>query len=259
MLIVSGCASRKVQDGPPKSGSAIPRHLPPDAVPKKEPKSRYGNPSTYEVFGVSYRVLSSNNGFKERGVASWYGNKFHGRPTSSQEPYDMYAMTAAHKTLPLPTYLHVRNLHNNKTVVVRVNDRGPFVANRIIDLSYAAAIKLDMIKTGTSLVEITALGVDPPAPQKQRDVPTRALKSVADNQHEVFLQVGAFGDVENAKRRYRLLRDRGVDNAYVHKDRSHQPALYRIRIGPIDAVKDYDALVSKLQQMGITDSHLITN
>lgn len=259
MLIVTGCASRKAHDGPPKTGSAVPRHLPPDAIPKNEPRSRYGNPATYEVFGVSYSVLRSSDGFKERGVASWYGNKFHGRPTSSQEPYNMYAMTAAHKTLPLPTYIHVRNLRNNKTVVVRVNDRGPFVDNRIIDLSYAAAIKLDMIKTGTSLVAITALGVDQPEPEKPRDVPTRAVQSIPDNPHDVFLQVGAFGDVENAKRRFRLLRDRGIDNAYVHKDRSQQPALYRIRIGPIGAVRDYDTLVSKLRQMGITDSHLITD
>lgn len=171
----------------------------------------------------------------------------------------MYAMTAAHKTLPLPTYVRVRNLRNNRTVVVRVNDRGPFVANRIIDLSYSAAIKLDMIKAGTSLVEITALGVDQPQPKKQRDVPVRALQSAAEHEYEVFVQVGAFGDIENAKRRYRLLRDRGIHNAYVHKDRSQQPALYRIRIGPIDAVRDYDTLVSKLHRMGITDSHLVTN
>ena len=259
MLFLTGCASKQAHDGPPKTGSVVPRHLPPDAIPKKEPKSRYGNPPTYEVFGVPYKVLQSSYGYKERGVASWYGNKFHGRRTSSQEPYDMYAMTAAHKTLPLPTYVRVRNLRNNKTVVVRVNDRGPFVDNRVIDLSYSAATKLDMIKDGTILVEITALSYDQPPQQKQRDVPTRAVKSAPQNGHEVFVQVGAFGDVENAKRRYRLLRDRGISNAYVHKDHSHTPALYRIRIGPIDAVTDYDDLVVKLRNLGITDSHLITD
>ena len=101
--------------------------------------------------------MASSHGYQERGVASWYGKKFHGRMTSSQEPYDMYAMTAAHKSLPLPTYVQVRNLKNNKTVVVRVNDRGPFVHNRLIDLSYSAALKLDMFRDGTSLVEVTAI------------------------------------------------------------------------------------------------------
>jgi len=175
MLAFAGCASKQAHDGPPASGSAHPPRLPDDAVPRKEPRSRYGNPSSYEVFGVRYEVLQTSYGFKERGVASWYGKKFHGRKTSSQEPYNMYAMTAAHKTLPLPTYVRVRNLQNNKSIVVRVNDRGPFVDNRIIDLSYSAAIKLDMIGSGTGLVEITALSYDEPPAPVQQDVPTRAM------------------------------------------------------------------------------------
>jgi rare lipoprotein A len=141
MLAFAGCVSKKAHDGPPRSGSAQPSQLPPDAVPRKEPRSRYGNPATYDVFGVRYEVMQTSYGYKERGVASWYGKKFHGRMTSSQEPYNMYAMTAAHKTLPLPTYVRVRNLKNNRSIVVRVNDRGPFVDNRIIDLSYSAATK----------------------------------------------------------------------------------------------------------------------
>ena len=107
--------------------------------------------------GETYKVLDSSQGYQERGVASWYGKKFHGRKTSSQEPYDMYAMTAAHKELPLPTYVRVRNLKNNRSIVVRVNDRGPFIDNRLIDLSYSAALKLDMVRDGTSLVEVTAI------------------------------------------------------------------------------------------------------
>ena len=170
ITLVAGCASRSTTDSGPTSGSGVPATLPDDAVPRKEPRSRYGNGPYYEVYGVTYEVMNSSHGFKERGVASWYGKKFHGRPTSSQEPYDMYAMTAAHKTLPLPCYVSVRNLKNNKSIIVRVNDRGPFVDNRIIDLSYSAAIKLDMVKDGTGLVEITALSYD--EPERQRGVAT---------------------------------------------------------------------------------------
>ena len=258
-LGVAGCASKKSGDGPPSSGSAVPGQLPPDAVPRKEPRSRYGNPPVYEVYGVRYNVKESSYGYKERGVASWYGKKFHGRKTSSQEPYDMYAMTAAHKTLPLPTYVRVRNLRNNKSIVVRVNDRGPFVDNRIIDLSYSAAIKLDMITSGTALVEVTALSYDDPPPTTVRDVTTRTVKAAPQAENDIYVQVGAFGDVDNAKRRFALLRDSGIDAAFVHKDESRSPALYRIRIGPVRGVDDYDELVNKLTRIGVTESHLVTN
>ena len=136
---LTGCGSNKVRgDGPPSGSIAIP-DLPADAVPRPEPPSKYGNGPIYEVLGQAYRVLDTSEGYSERGVASWYGKKFHGNLTSMRETYDMYAMTAAHKTLPLPSYVRVRNLSNGKSVVVRVNDRGPFVHNRVIDLSYAAA------------------------------------------------------------------------------------------------------------------------
>ena len=126
----------------------------PDAVPRVEPRSTRGNPPFYDVLGKRYFVLATADGYSERGVASWYGPTFHGGSTSIGEPYDMYAMTAAHKTLPLPAYARVTNLRNGKSVVVRINDRGPFVANRIIDLSYTAAAKLDMLREGTTLVEV---------------------------------------------------------------------------------------------------------
>lgn len=132
---------------------------PPDAVPKVEPKSRYGNMSSYVVYGKRYYTKASSRDHLERGKASWYGKKFHGRKTSSGEPYDMHQMTAAHKTLPLPTYAMVTNLDNGRRVVVKVNDRGPFVGDRIIDLSYAAAKRLDMIESGIARVEVRS--VDP--------------------------------------------------------------------------------------------------
>jgi rare lipoprotein A len=257
ILALAGCASKKTSDGPPQSGSS--GTLPPDAVPRKETRSRYGNPPVYEVYGLRYRVMDSSYGYKERGVASWYGKKFHGRKTSSQEPYDMYAMTAAHKTLPLPTYVRVRNLRNNKTIVVRVNDRGPFVDNRIIDLSYSAATKLDMVGAGTALVEVTALSYDDPPPVERQDTPARTVQSDPQTSQDIFVQVGAFGDIDNARRRYALLRDSGISGAFVHKDENRTPALYRIRIGPMRGVDDYDALILKLARIGITESHLVTN
>jgi len=132
-----------------------------NAIPRVEPHSRYGNPASYVVFGQRYYVKKSSRNHIERGVASWYGTKFHGRRTSSGEPYDMLAMTAAHKSLPLPTYAEVTNLENGRKIIVKINDRGPFKKNRIIDLSYAAAIKLDITKAGTGLVEVRA--IDPAA------------------------------------------------------------------------------------------------
>ncbi len=135
-----------------------PQQFPPeDPTPHKLKLSRYGNPKSYEVFGVDYYLLPSNQNYTERGVASWYGDKFHGKRTSSGEPYNMYAMTAAHKTLPIPVYAQVTNLENGRKVIVKINDRGPFVKNRIIDLSYAAAIKLGVVAKGTARVEVTTI------------------------------------------------------------------------------------------------------
>ena len=134
----------------------------PDAVPRYEPRSALGNPDSYEVYGEHYVVLNDFAGFKQRGIASWYGKKFHGKNTSSGEPYDMFLMTAAHKTLPIPCYVRVTNLSNQRSAIVRVNDRGPFHSDRIIDLSYVAALKLGVIGVGSAPVEIEAL--TPPAP-----------------------------------------------------------------------------------------------
>lgn len=166
-------------DGPPRQAPDLSRV--PDAVPRVEPRSRGGNPDSYEVFGRRYRVMDSSRGFVERGTASWYGRKFHGRKTSNGETYDMYRMTAAHKHLPLPTYVRVTNLDNQRSVVVRVNDRGPFHSDRIIDLSYAAASRLGILAKGTGRVELRA--IDPARPRETRvvtaPVPARARAPVA--------------------------------------------------------------------------------
>ena len=263
-LSLAACGGN-VRDSAPSGRVSIP-DLPADPVPRPEPRSRYGNGPVYEVLGSTYRVMDSGSGYKERGVASWYGKKFHGRLTSNREPYDMYAMTAAHKTLPLPTYVKVRNLRNNKSIVVRVNDRGPFVHNRIIDLSYAAALKLDMVRDGTSLVEVTAITFDePPGDRPVRIVepaqpPASQPEAQPDMQanSEIFVQVGAFGDRENAERRRSALMSGGIGGAFIFADEAATPPIYRVRIGPIDGVDAYDALVLKLETLGITDPYLVT-
>jgi len=170
-LLAGGCAT-----GPDTaSRRTIDPDALPDAVPRVEPLSKYGNPPTYEVFGKRYYTLPSSRGFVQRGIASWYGEDFHGKRASSGEPYDMFAMTAAHKELPLPTYARVTNLDNGRSIVVKINDRGPFHANRIIDLSWAAASKLRIAAKGTGLVEVRAIDpLEPDAlPPSQLDSGTR--------------------------------------------------------------------------------------
>lgn len=265
VAVVSGCGSNNPKDGPPRSGSGSVAGLPADAVPRPEDRSRYGNGPNYEVFGKHYTVMPSAVGYRERGVASWYGKKFHGRLTSNREVYDMYQMTAAHKTLPLPTYVRVRNLSNNRSIVVRVNDRGPFVHNRIIDLSYSAAMKLDMINTGTSLVEVEAITFEGGSgAQPTRQVTTAPPQAaVADpapsNPNHIYVQIGAFGSKANAERRLDLLRSGGIGAAAVHIDNSVSPPLYRVRMGPIQGVAQYDLLVEELGKLGIADPHIVTD
>ena len=155
--VAGGLYAPGVPDSAPVGG--IPDvDLIPEPEVRDEPRSRYGNRSPYTVLGKRYTVLDSAKGYDETGIASYYGNKFHGRRTSSLEVYDMYAFSAAHKTLPLPSYARVTNLANGKSVVVRVNDRGPFHEGRIIDLSFAAAVKLGVDRAGTARVEVVGLG-----------------------------------------------------------------------------------------------------
>src|SRR3990167_694421 len=155
-LFLAGCFSKAVKkDGPPNfyvDTSKIP-----DAIPKQERLANYGNMSVYYVFGKRYHTMKSSRNYDETGTASWYGTKFDARRTSSGERYNMLAMTAAHKTLPLPTYVEVTNLENHRKIIVKVNDRGPFAENRIIDLSYVAARKLGMAGRGTAKVRVRAI------------------------------------------------------------------------------------------------------
>lgn len=172
LITISGCGSLGLQDGGPK------RAFNPDSVaeiePRIESRSRGGNPASYRTLGKTYYVQKSSKGFVQRGGASWYGTKFHGRKTSNGERYDMYAISAAHKTLPIPTYLRVTNIENGRSLIVRVNDRGPFHSDRIIDLSYAAAAKLGYANKGTTQVEIRAIDVAQYQREKFRTTPARA-------------------------------------------------------------------------------------
>lgn len=174
--LLSGCAGtgdRDLASSDPRDWSKIP-----DAVPKVEPKSKYGNPESYVVHGKRYHTKDSCKGYVQRGMASWYGKKFHGRSTSSGERYNMYAMTAAHKSLPLPTYARVTNVSNGRSAVVKINDRGPFHGNRIIDLSYSAALKLDVVRRGTAMVEVKA--IDPRHPKSDHQNIFLAANAKAD-------------------------------------------------------------------------------
>jgi rare lipoprotein A len=185
-------------DGPDEKPPANLASIP-DAVPRTEPLHRYAN-RPYQVFGKSYAPTASRQPYKERGMASWYGKKFHGQKTSSGEVYDMYAMSAAHKTLPIPSYARVTNVKNGKSVVVRVNDRGPFHSDRIIDLSYAAAYKLGYIGAGSAMVEVESVepGQAASAPAQATPAPPEEPKNPVEAKN-TFIQVGAFSSRGNAE------------------------------------------------------------
>lgn len=240
--------------------------------PRNLPKSRYGNPQTYEVFGKQYRVMDSAEGYAERGGASWYGSKFHGRKTSSGEIYNMYDMTAAHRSLPLPTFVEVTNLENGRMLVVKVNDRGPFHSERIIDLSFAAASKLGILENGTADVEVRAISVNDsnggPAQQiayasdsmpeagagpQQREIPasyrqTQDTYGIEDGSVIVF-QVGAYSERDNAEvMRSRVNEAMQIKAAYIEDvaDRG----LFRVRFGVASNVPE-SAVARHLQSVGI--------
>jgi rare lipoprotein A len=246
----------------------------PDAVPKSEPRSAKGN-NSYSVEGKTYYPLTDASGYYERGVASWYGKKFHGKRTSSGEPYDMYAMTAAHKTLPLPCYVRVRNLENGRVIVARVNDRGPFLHNRLIDLSYAGAARLGILGTGTGMVEVEVIGPGEGdiqvATTKESSVEIfpyvtgkePAKPPATATAPKLYLQAGAFGQMDNAVNlRNRLEREAAqpvfIQSALVSNSTTQEPTrVYRVRIGPLASVEEGDRLTQKLTQAGVPDALIV--
>jgi len=216
-----------------------------EPVPKAEPRSLYGNKSPYTVRGQTYRVLPSARGYDERGIASFYGNKFHGYKTSSLETYDMYAFSAASTTLPLPSYARVTNLETGKSVIVRVNDRGPFHDNRLIDLSYAAAVKIGIWPKGTGLVEVR--GIDPGQPLQELPPPT-----VVTNGHPgIYLQVGAFADADNADRLAQRLRRANLGAVQVSEAVINGQRVRRVRVGPLASVDRADQVTARIEGMGL--------
>ncbi len=218
--------------------------------------ARAGNAPFYEVHGRRYYVMTEASRYRERGVASWYGSKFHGRPTASGEIYDMYALSAAHKTLPIPTYVRVRNLANGRSIVVRVNDRGPFVKNRLIDLSYEAARRLELIGPGTGLVEVQVVaGPDATSPTATLVSATPDSGPVSAGYDEFFVQVGAFSESGNAERMRERLRGLGFDNVVVHRAPPPEPA-FRVRVGPFTDVRAYDEILERMRLVNITDTFL---
>ncbi len=239
-----------------------------NAIPRAEPLSRYGN-RPYTVGGKRYRVLSHRAGYVARGTASWYGTKFHGRRTSNGERYDMYAMTAAHKTLPLPTYARVTNLANGRSVIVRINDRGPFHDNRLIDLSYAAAFKLGMLGKGTAPVEVRA--IDParysprkpvtriaslpsPVSAKTRNsnpAPAGPARRSAVKSAGLYLQVGSFGNRINAEQLRKRLQAKLPQRVRILPGGSPAKRVFRVQIGPLASSEKADTVGHQLSRLGI--------
>jgi rare lipoprotein A len=263
VLMLAACAQFPAQDhGPayPVDVSQIP-----NAVPQYVTPSRYGNNSPYTVNGETYTVLPSCAGYHERGIASWYGTKFQGGHTSDGDTYDMFAMTAASKVLPLPCYVRVTNLQNDKSVIVKVNDRGPFVPNRIIDLSYAAAARIGMLGTGTALVDVAAVTPGEPVPSSgpgsnlppPGGIPSVYAATGNASQPRLFVQVGAFATESNATRVLARLRAASVSPAFILTEIQNGITLYKVRIGPIPDVSHVDALTARLGTLGFEDAQVV--
>jgi len=293
-VALAGCSLTRHsgKSAPGQSGAAIPSgsNVPspppdvlaiPDAVPRAEPRGTRGNPPFYEVFGKRYHVMASSEGWVERGTASWYGPGFHAASTSLGERYDMYGMTAAHKTLPIPCYAEVTNLRNGRKVVVRINDRGPFVGDRIIDLSYTAAAKLDMLMAGTAPVEIRVISpgggpgsaVPPtvPASPPPPIMPTAAVMPppaapavtvvnapATRAPDAMFIQAGVFSDHENARRRVESLLAAGIELASLDEMPRTDRTLHRVRVGPFATIEEFDLALNRLRELGIKDARLLT-
>src|SRR3990167_8910829 len=259
IAVLTSCAHTRKGDGPPNFDVDVSRI--PNPVPKPEPLAKYGNMKSYKVAGKRYYTMKSCQTFQQTGTASWYGTMFHERRTSSGEKYDMLGMTAAHKTLPLPTYVEVTNLKNNRQIIVKVNDRGPFSSNRIIDLSYAAAKKLGMLGKGTASVRIKAINpytyTQPGSRyigEQVRDaapiVATAVKSDVTRAARYIYLQAGAFKN-----KTYALKLKNRLASMLTFPVRISNPAvnsnLYRVEVGPIRNSTDAEAISQRLKNIGI--------
>ncbi len=271
-LVLAACSGQpgrpaKTPDPVKDSGPPQPVDMlaTPEPTPVREPIGKAGNKSPYRVDGVTYRVRKGVKGYREKGHASWYGTKFHGRRTANGEVYNMYAMSAAHKTLPLPSYAKVTNLENGRSVIVRVNDRGPFVPGRIIDLSYTAAQKLGYINKGVARVEVVALDPDtlPSANETlavEKDVAAREVLAQDASfklPANTFLQVGAYGNADKAEQiraQVAALVDYPVSVSSVARGGAR---LYRVRIGPLSQQRALVAARESVQENRLGEPQVV--
>ena len=247
MISCAGAPAPRVeepQDGP--SMSDLKAADVADATPRAEPLARYGNHSPYEVFGRKYHVMKSSEGYRERGTASWYGSKFHGRRTSSGEPYDMHLATAAHKALPLPTYAEVTNLDNGRKVIVKINDRGPFKDDRLIDLSYGAALRLDMVAAGTARVEVKVIDVG--APPR-----SAAASSSSVTAGQTWLQAGAYGSRDGATELAERLERADLRPISINDGSD----LFRVWLGPYDSPAKVESIIQRAVELGFERPHRV--
>jgi rare lipoprotein A len=230
-------APPEVSDGAPPN--AIKASEVADAIPRPDPILTVGNKSPYTVNGVTYEVLDDAHNYREEGIASWYGTKFNGRKTSNGEIFDLYEATAAHKTLPIPSYALVTNLENGRTITVRVNDRGPFHADRVIDLSYGAAVKLGYMERGTARVRVEILNI--------AGVDDR--RGTVDGSYR-YVQLGAFGSEESALQLQQELQESLISPVFISPVQSGDRMLYRVRIGPLANPTELLAVREQLQASG---------
>lgn len=244
----------------------------PDAVPKLENRTIAGNKNPYTVLGKTYWLMDDERAYKERGTASWYGYKFNGERTSNGELYDMFSMTAAHKTLPIPSYVRVTNLDNRKTVVVRVNDRGPFHEDRIIDLSYAAAQRLGITREGTGRVEVEIVVPedDPRPPLKARKpTPVAAADVGVVSRQEAgsqavdealpagtYLQLAAFSSESSAKQLAASLKKK-LSYPVVIASAASPHKVYRVRLGPFKSTAAIEKARKELIAINFTGAHVV--
>lgn len=252
--LLGGCApavyQHKPVDGPPDFAHGD-LHAVPDAVPRLENPCR-GCRRPYVIEGVRYVPLADNQGFRERGVASWYGKAFHGNPTATGEPYDMFAMTAAHKTLPLPSYVRVRNLENGRQVTVKVNDRGPFRAGRVIDLSYAAAVKLGIDQVGRAQVEVVAL----PVAATMTAITDTAVVMPETVNTGGYYQAGAFANFNNATSVRLKLLAAGIEPVAVVTVEVNGQPLHRVHVGPL-TIETESLVLARLRDLGLSGTKVI--
>ncbi|MFT5756127.1 MAG: rare lipoprotein A [Alteromonadaceae bacterium] len=254
MLLINACSSQtgryQQQNDSTPSRTPFNSELQ-DAIPRDEPQSRGGN-KHYQVRGKHYQVLGSADDFQQTGTASWYGKKFHGHLTSNGEIYNMYSMSAAHKNVPLPTYLKVVNNDNNKSVIVRVNDRGPFHQSRIIDLSYSAAYKLDMLKTGTANVTITSINDSPLIKIDSKQIPTTVTKVVQTPSNEALTPSGKYIQVLATSNKIQAQKAASALSMLYQKDTisPNKNGIFRVLMGPFIDKKELEMTLINLKQQG---------